>query len=1075
MQRDKLSRVVEVLRRRRWLAILIAVHLPFMVGYLRGLWWHTHYQFFPFAIGAFVWMFATRRSGEPEQWTWPIKILIAVDVVCLAAQGYQYSPWLAAVGLVALLTAWCFASRDTGYDRRLTSLALLPLLVVRLPLMYDEQLIHWLQRLTTSFASSVMHRLEMLHFREGNVLQFPGKSFMVEEACSGVQSLFTILFLAALVICLKRRSVIHGTVLLAAGFFFAGVMNTLRVFSVAFAWDKYATDLSSGISHDVLGYICLAVAALMLMSADAFLGFLSDPVMNPFQPEAADQFFQNPLIRLWNRLVAVVPSSTGSKAIHSTQASTRQDSDRGSDAEHPEYLSSRELLKPRYWFRFGFELLECWHHSRSFGQLVAGMPFLVATVGFFFLIGWLRHASDAPIIAACENAFNTASGDDQETKREIYLRALNSLRPLDFRYRFRLGEYLFKQGRKNEGLSEIVRLAPETGVGHADARMWLVRQSMQPEPVQPLSLDQIEKQLHAVVQQVPTQIEAHQLLAQLYADRGEWNLAEEHLSHAASISPELNLALARLRKRRNTSPNDLLIAAQRAVVTLSEQLEKNRANSNLRVELAEAMVLAGREASGREVLVSGLMQQKDDPVLTHALSEFDLMIVDRQLTESSLNRDVSVPVVAAALERDPSNVIAVQMLVRLQSMGAEISGVSLQMAVDYWQKEIKETPDDKSRILLSQILLLSGDPENAAETMQPALDQHPELRLNFARLLKQSGKTEKSANLLNVLIRESQSRLEQDPKDTAAATQLGEALLVLGRPEDARQLLITFADDPATSRIPTDAGLAALYGWACLGCYDSLTESNVELRRPTDAGSISTPAAIADSTASDSEPQIATNVADASPSRVESQEPAVLLGLLADAVACRSTTNQAIDRISRLSLSSHPAADGAESLVRQLRLEGPYGGQVLNLLGMHALLMNRLGKATSYLELANIQTRGRDPMILNNLALAIIRSDEGPKGKALDRANETLALLPDHPDALATRGEIYVAMERWPEAIADLTESLKLRSTNAEVHRLLEKAYTGLPDPQMAEEHRQRASELEAAEIADLKTTTGSL
>ncbi len=1072
MQPGKLSRVVEVLRRRTWLAILTAVHLPFLVAYLGGLWRHTHYQFFPFAIGAFVWLFAKRKSEEPERWTWPTKILLAVDVVCLAAQPFQYSPWLAAVGLVALLTAWCFASRDAGYDRRLTYLALLPLLVVRLPLMYDEQLIHWLQRLTTSFASSAMHRFGMLHFREGNVLQFPGKSFMVEEACSGVQSLFTILFLAALVICLKRRSAIHGTVLLASGFFFAGIMNTLRVFSVAFAWEKYATDLSSGISHDVLGYICLAVAAVMLMSADAFLGFFSDPVTETFRPESSGQVFHNPLIRLSNRLVAVVPTATDSKGNNSTQASARLGSDRGADTKRREHSSWRDLLKPRNWFRFGFDWLECWHRSRTYSQLLAGIPFVAAAVGGIFLIGWLRHASDAPIIVAYEDAFNTASGDDKETKRETYLRALNSLRPLDFRYRFRLGEYLFKQGRKNEGLSEIVRLAPETGVGHADARMWLVTQALQPQPVQPLSLDQIEKQLQAVVQQVPNDIEAHQMLAQLYADRSEWKLAEQHLSQAASISPELNLALARLRKRRNDSPNDLKIAAERAVAILSEQLEKDRANSKLRVELVEAMVLGGREASGREVLVSGLIQQQDDPVLTHALSEFDLMIVDRRLTQSPLNRDVCVPVAAAALERDPSNVNAVQMLVRLQSMGAETSGVSFQKAADYWQNKIQETPEDNFRILLSQILLLSGDPEKAAETIRPALDQHPELRLNFARLLKQSGKTEESAQLLSVLVTESQSRLEQDPKDSAAATQLAETLLVLGRPDDARQFLITFADDPANSRIPKDAGLTMLYGWACLGSYDKLTESNVELRRQAIAGSNPATAPIADSTESKSEPQVA---AEVSPSPVESAEPAVLLDLLADAVACRSTTNQAIDRISRLSLSSHPAAKGAESLVRQLRLEGAYGGQVLNLLGAQALVMKRFDKAKSYLELANIQTRGRDPMILNNLALAIIRSDEGLEGDALERANETLALLPDHPDALATRGEIYVAMERWPEAIADLTESLKLRGKNVEVHRLLEKAYTGLPDLQMAEVHRQRASELEAAESADLNTTTGSL
>lgn len=108
-------------------------------------------------------------------------------------------------------------------------------------------------------------------------------------------------------------------------------------------------------------------------------------------------------------------------------------------------------------------------------------------------------------------------------------------------------------------------------------------------------------------------------------------------------------------------------------------------------------------------------------------------------------------------------------------------------------------------------------------------------------------------------------------------------------------------------------------------------------------------------------------------------------------------------------------------------------------------------------------------MILNNLALAILRDTvaEGDKfDRALQLANQTLVILPDHPDVLSTRGEIYVAMKSWQDAVADLTESLKFRKNSAELHRLLETAYTGLPDPQMAEEHRQRAIELEVALVA---------
>ena len=105
-------------------------------------------------------------------------------------------------------------------------------------------------------------------------------------------------------------------------------------------------------------------------------------------------------------------------------------------------------------------------------------------------------------------------------------------------------------------------------------------------------------------------------------------------------------------------------------------------------------------------------------------------------------------------------------------------------------------------------------------------------------------------------------------------------------------------------------------------------------------------------------------------------------------------------------------------------------------------------------------------MILNNLAIATVRSPNGDPGKALELANRTLDQLPRNPDVLSTRGEIYLALGRWNEAVADLTEALKNRPPNAEIHRLLQKAYSGIPDADMAAEHGRKAAELEAAQAS---------
>jgi predicted Zn-dependent protease len=106
-------------------------------------------------------------------------------------------------------------------------------------------------------------------------------------------------------------------------------------------------------------------------------------------------------------------------------------------------------------------------------------------------------------------------------------------------------------------------------------------------------------------------------------------------------------------------------------------------------------------------------------------------------------------------------------------------------------------------------------------------------------------------------------------------------------------------------------------------------------------------------------------------------------------------------------------------------------------------------------------------MILNNLATAIVRSGARSPEDALTLANQTLMLIPDHPDALATRGEVYVAMKRWNDAIADLTEALKLRKDSLLVHHLLVTAYRELSEPKMQELHLKRIEELTLRNPAD--------
>ena len=1035
--RARLQSLANISKSHLLLCLLIGLHIPFLTVYLRALWQSTHYQFFPFAIGSFVWLFVTRKSVA-EHWSVLPKLLIAADIICLAAQVLFFSPWLATVGLVLLGLAWCMASRDEGYRRSLLYLGLLAVLIIRIPLLYDEQLIHWLQRITTSVASETLNRLNMRHYRDGNILQFPGKSFLVEEACSGVQSLFTILFVAALTACLKRRSMVHAMALIGSGLIFAGVMNTLRVIAIAVAWEKYSIDLSTGWQHDATGYFFLTVTALLLMSADRFLEFFFDRVPDIKSNGPAESFF-NPVIQAWNWCFTITPANRGSSSETIARPVTAEAKATDDSPNRRTQLPLTELLKPSQFFSQCFKWAECWFFSRNQMHLVAGLPFLLFAIIGVGIGGWLQNASTAPVIAAYEQAYNAAVASNNQAEQEISLRALNSMRLADPIYQFRLAMFKIQQGQHAEGLNQILRLTSDTQSGNADARMWLVRQAVQAKPLHPLTSDQVEQQLKAVLSQSPNHVEAHQLLAQLYSERREWKLAEQHLATLAAAYPEHNLALAKLRTTLKRRPEDIQPIADKAVAALTAKLQADRDNVQVRIALADACLVAGQDTTAQELLVAGL-QQQDNPLLRRALSDLEVLQAERRLADSYLNRDVCLPIALQAMERDPGNVAAAKLVTRLQVMGMKIPPERLQPSIDQWTTIVEKTPGDvPARVMLSQLLLISGNPEEASANLQPAIPSHPELRMMLAKLLLQRDNQEEGRKLLQVLIAESQQTLVETPADLTANIKLAEAKLAAGDSADVVVQIREFLNKSDLKNISESPELATLYGLACVSSFDEQTGYDAS----TDSKSIS----------------------DQPASFTESTDSETILNLLACAYECPSTATLAIDRLSRLSLSTHPAATQADAMLRQLRLEGTYGAQVLNILGTHALLLKRFDKARFWLEQANIQTRGQDPMVLNNLATAIVRDTNDSDERALLLANQTLALLPDHPDALSTRGEVYVAMERWPEAIADLTQSLKLRQNSAELHRLLETAYSAMNDNQMAEEHRQRALAIDSNEV----------
>lgn len=708
--------------------------------------------------------------------------------------------------------------------------------------------------------------------------------------------------------------------------------------------------------------------------------------------------------------------------------------------DRDESVASRSLpsirlsLRPLNFLQFAFGLIESLVMTRNYPRMLGGLPFLAMTMLGIGCYWWVRHSSIDPVLKQYHARFDKAVAEKDVETEETCLRALCNLQPSVPEYRMRLGIYFFDRGDKEKAIREIVRLAPETTTGFPAARLWLVQHAIGPEPLIRMSREEVENQLKKVLDAKPDHVDAHQLLAALYLDGKKMREAELHLEEAAKVRPELNLQLAQIKKQMKRPGDDTDVAAARAVTELSRLLEKDRSRVDVRLGLAESLLLVENFDQAREIIVSGLLQ-KDDERLRNALVDLDLMTIDRRIRSSILNRDACVPIALNALKISPGNPRCINTLSLLRSLGAVIPPEPLAEGVEFWKKELERKPEDvEPRMYLSELLFMLGEKALAVETLRPAVPVRPALRITMARLLFEVGDDDGAQKLLYDLLRDTSKRLVDNPGNLLVILERAEAMLLLKHPDDVRSMINDFkqSDTPETPRV-LDAAVLDLYGRACLMKFDQLTGYSTEVfQRITDQQALNFGTADGDE----------------------------IITLAEEAAQIGGTALSGIERLARLSLSSHPAAAVSEDSLRRLRFEGQAGIIALNQIGTHAMRIRNYEKAIFWYEQGNNLAVARNPMILNNLAIAVIRGRPNQAADALRYANETLALLPGNGDALATRGEVYLTLKKYDNALADLTESLRNRPGTAEVHRLLAQAYQGLGDEQMSQEHSKRADEL---------------
>jgi tetratricopeptide (TPR) repeat protein len=149
----------------------------------------------------------------------------------------------------------------------------------------------------------------------------------------------------------------------------------------------------------------------------------------------------------------------------------------------------------------------------------------------------------------------------------------------------------------------------------------------------------------------------------------------------------------------------------------------------------------------------------------------------------------------------------------------------------------------------------------------------------------------------------------------------------------------------------------------------------------------------------------------------------------------------------------------AREMLQALLASGEQPPAVHMALGLKAWRANDLSQAQWHFERAY----ELDPNlsgVANNLAWVMSHQPNGDLKRALEVIDPIITKFPQVAHFRDTRGEIYLRMERWDEALQDLERALPEMRNDPRIHESLATAYDGVKQPEIAEKHRQEAAKL---------------
>lgn len=294
------------LKKTKWLqpgVALVAASvlmLPLWMAWMTALSNKPHYEFFPILILGVIFLVRQRLLNQPDGQLRPghpvFSLMMGLfSLPCLFVGYFQPSTVFAFIGTVSAFSMVLHALGGWSLVRRISPAFVLLAVITPPPGELDTVLTLKLQRISVIIASRTLDMFGIFHVVNMNTLEVDGQRFLVEEACSGIQSLFSILAFATFYSIWNYRGLVRTVLLLGGAVLFDLSLNVFRICLGVIAKITGDIDLLNGTPHEILGIVVFVLGLMLTLSWDVVL----DETYNSFTDSAGKigRFFR----RFFNR------------------------------------------------------------------------------------------------------------------------------------------------------------------------------------------------------------------------------------------------------------------------------------------------------------------------------------------------------------------------------------------------------------------------------------------------------------------------------------------------------------------------------------------------------------------------------------------------------------------------------------------------------------------------------------------------------------------------------------------------------------------------------------------------------